>query len=258
MFYKTMSIKIDENKAIVAQLADLGLSEKEAQVYLALLPRRDIGSSKLIQATGLHGQFVYDALARLEELGLAQHVIQNGRKKFSPSSPERILSLVEEKKLSAQKLVKQLRTQFGETHEQSFEVFQGRNAFVAHEFALLEAAPGGSTIDILGGNWIEYIDLFGEEMEVYEARRIEKRVSLRYLSTAERDKQTEKMTKIQTQLLEYRFLPKPAPGVETDIFGDQIVFHMYGDPVVSFAFKNKTIADSYRRFFNVLWDLSSK
>jgi predicted transcriptional regulator len=251
-----MSKIIDENKELLARLEDLGLTEKEARVYIALLPRQNTGTSKLVQATGLHGQFVYDALARLEEMGLAQHVIQNGRKKFSAGSPERILSLAEEKKLSAQAVVKQLAARFQGAHEQSFEIYQGRNAFVAHEWTLLEGLPEDGAIYILGGGGDGYLALFGEEMEAYEQRRIEKRVRLRYLSTAGDHENFEKMLAAQTQYIEFRILPKPAHGVETDIYSDKIVFHLYGDPVVSFTFKNKTIAEGYQRFFDVLWDLS--
>ena len=255
-----MSNSIDnkENKELLKKLEELGLSEKEGRVYIALLPRPDTGTSNLIRATGLHGQFVYAALARLEELGLAKHVIQNGRKKFSAGSLDRILSLAEEKKLSAQAIVRQLQTQFGPSHEQSFEIFQGRNAFVAHEFAILEAMNDGAVINILGGGWFEYLDLFGDDMPIYEAKRLAKRVNLRYLSTAAREKSMDTMLKIQTELFDYRILPQPAPGIETDIYDDKIAFHLYGDPVVSFTFINKQIADSYRGFFEVLWNLSSR
>src|SRR3990167_6740891 len=126
-----------ESKNLVKRLGDLGLSEKEARVYIALLPYSDIGSSKLIRATRLHGQFVYDALEKLEQLGLARHVIQNGRKKFSANSPKRILSLIEEKKLSAQSVVRQLQDRFAGAHEQDFEVLQGVNAFVAHQLPMI-------------------------------------------------------------------------------------------------------------------------
>src|SRR3989344_1184734 len=105
-----MSKIIDDtgNKDLLNKLQELGLSEKEAAVYLALLPRQDTGTTKLIRATGLHGQFVYAALAKLEDLGLAKHVIQGGRKKFSANTPNRLMSLVEEKRLSAQSIAKEL------------------------------------------------------------------------------------------------------------------------------------------------------
>ena len=253
-----MSKIIDEinDKDIIKKLGELGLNEKEARVYIALLPRSDTGSSKLIRATGLHGQFVYSALERLEELGLAKHVVQNGRKKFSAGSPERILSLVEEKKLSAQSVVRQLHKRFAGQHEQSFEVFQGPSAFVAQEFRLLEEMPEGETINVLGGGWDEYVQLFGEELNEYERIRIEKKIKLRHISTAG----NQNLLKIVAQtrpLFEYRTLTEGVPGVETDIWPDKIVFHLYGDPVVSFVFKNKGISQGYRNFFEILWNLST-
>ena len=61
-----MSKYFDKNSEqdLLKQLEAVGLTNKESLVYLALLPRNDVGSSKLITATGLHGQFVYDALER--------------------------------------------------------------------------------------------------------------------------------------------------------------------------------------------------
>ena len=125
-----MSKNTDE---IEKRLEDLGLSEKESRVYLALLPHKDIGSSKLIRATGLHGQFVYDALEKLESRGLARHVVQNGRKKFSANTPDRLMALIEEKRLTAQSVAKELHARFAGKHEQDFEVYQGESAIVAHQ-----------------------------------------------------------------------------------------------------------------------------
>lgn len=254
-----MSKEIDDitNKELLKKLEELGLSEKESRVYLALLPRQDTGTSNLIRATGLHGQFVYQALARLEELGLAKHVIQNGRKKFSASSPARLLSLVEEKKLSAQSVVRQLETMFAGKHEQSFEVYQGQSAFVAHEFELLRSMPEDGVICVLGGGGDKYVGLIGEEIDEYERLRIEKRVTVRYISTAGDHAYLRVMAQARSYF-EYRVLPQAAPGVDTDILADKVVFQLYGNPVVSFTFTNKEIADGYRRFFEVLWNLSTK
>ena len=130
--------KITDEKELLKKLADFGLGEKESRVYFALLPYRDIGSSKIIRATGLHGQFVYDALEKLEEFGLAKHVIQNGRKKFSANSPKRILSLLEEKRLSAQSVVQQLQNRLAVAHEQDSKELQGGTAFVAHQMVTIE------------------------------------------------------------------------------------------------------------------------
>ncbi len=254
-----MSKNIDDNpnKELLAKLAELGLSDKEARVYMALLPRQDTGTSNLIRATGLHGQFVYTALERLEEMGLAKHVVQNGRKKFSAGSPERILALVEEKKLAAQQVVRQLAQQFAGKHEQSFEVFQGDTSFIAHEFALLEACPDGSSIDIIAGSGDKYVDIFGVELNEYERIRIEKKVALRYISTSGNQNYLKIMAQTRP-FFEYRVLPQSAPQVDTDIYEDKINFMIYGQPVVSFTFTNKEVAKGYKGFFDVLWNLSTQ
>lgn len=254
-----MSKKIDKNseKEILKKLEELGLSDKEARVYIALLPRQNTGTSNLIRATGLHGQFVYLALERLEELGLARHVVQSGRKKFSANPPERILALAEEKKFAAQAVVRQLAEQFAGKHEQSFEVFQGDSAFVAHEFALLEQMPDGSTIHVLGGGGHKYVSLMGSDMNDYERRRIEKKVHIRFISTDGNENYLKIMAQTRP-FFEYRILPQAAPLVDTDIYDNKINFMIYGDPVVAFTFTNKEVALGYKGFFDVLWSLSSK
>lgn len=254
-----MSKEIDniQTKEVLRHLEELGLSDKEARVYLALLPRQDTGTSNLIRAAGLHGQFVYMALERLEELGLARHVVQNGRKKFSANPPERILALVEEKKLAARAVVRQLHEQFAGKHEQSFEVFQGDSAFVAHEFALLEAMSEGASIDIIGGAGDKYVEMLGHEMNDYERRRIEKQVKVRYISTSGNQNYLKIMAQ-QRSFFEYHVFPQAQSGVDTNIYSDRLVFNMFGSPVVSFAFVNKEISAGYKQFFEVLWNMSSK
>lgn len=254
-----MSKKSDKSpqKDLLKNLETLGLSDKESRVYLALLSGQNTGTSNLIRATGLHGQFVYTALERLEELGLARHVVQSGRKKFSANSPERIIALVEEKKLTARAVVQQIQQQFTSTTQQGFEVFQGDAAFVTHEFALLETVPEGASIDILAGQNHRYVEIFGSELNEYERLRIEKKVRLRYISTSGNSNYLKIMAQTRP-FFEYRILPEADPHLDTHIYEEKINFMIYGNPVVAFTFVNKEIARGYKGFFEVLWNLSTK
>jgi hypothetical protein len=165
--------------------------------------------------------------------------------------------LVEEKKLAAQAVVRQLREQFAGKHEQSFETFQGDSAFVAHEFALLEACPDEASIDIIAGSGDKYVEIFGAELNEYERLRIEKKVKLRYISTSGNPNYLKIMAQTRP-FFEYRILPQAAPQVDTDIYPDKINFMIYGSPVVAFTFTNKEIAAGYKGFFDVLWNLSTQ
>lgn len=248
-----------EDKELLTKLQGLGLSEKEAAVYLALLPRQDTGTSVLIKVTGLHGQFVYTALDKLEALGLAKHVIQNGRKKFSANPPQRLLSLIEEKRLAAQSVAKELQMRFAGVHEQNFEVFQGPSAFIAHQFDLLERQPEGSVIEVIATETERYQALMEQEgvwEEHLEVMR-NKKLSVRYLGS---EVQRERLKGLQgSGMWEYKILPGHATGVmNIDIWHDNITINVFGDPVLALTITSKEVTDGYRQFFEAIWALATK
>lgn len=253
-----MSENTDES-VISAKLEGLGLSEKESRVYLALLPYRDIGSSKLIRATGLHGQFVYEALAKLEAKGLARHVVQNGRKKFSANTPNRLLSLIEEKKLAANALAKELQSRYAGEREQDVEIFQGDSAFVAQQLELLRRQPDGVVINVIASETERYQATLEAEGAWDEYLRIlrEKKIKTRYLGS---EKQRQRLQTLErTEQWTFRILPGHATGLmNTDIWNDNITLNIFGDPVLCITVTGKEIADGYREFFETLWNLSGK
>ncbi|MDO8517673.1 MAG: helix-turn-helix domain-containing protein, partial [bacterium] len=213
-----MNLDEQTDKDLLKKLENLGLTDKEGRVYLALLPRRNTGTSKLIRATGLHGQFVYDSLNKLEELGLAQHVVESGRKKFSASTPNRLLSLIEEKRFTAQSIAKELQNRFAGALEQNFEVFQGDAAFVAHQYDLLERTEPGTQVDAICGPSERFLAIFGAEADHYELKRIEKGVTVRYLG-AEVQRNLLSVMEKWRKLWTFRLLPGHATGlVDTDIW----------------------------------------
>src|SRR3989344_3977806 len=252
--------KITDEKELVKKLADFGLGEKESRVYFALLPYRDIGSSKIIRATGLHGQFVYDALEKLEQKGLAKHVVQNGRKKFSANTPNRILSLIEEKKLAAQSVVRQLQERFVGAHEQDFEVYQGDSAFIAHQMELLRRAPEGSTYDVIASQTERYMMTLEEYgmAEEYEILRRERNISISYLGA---ESQRETLSNREKEWFNWTYKIFPGLGVglmSIEILPETVSFVVYGDTILDFTLTSKEVADGYREFFNAAWNLAAR
>lgn len=257
-----MSKNIDqvEIKKLLKGLEKFGLNEKEAQVYFALLPRRDTGSSKLVQATGLHKQFVYNALERLEELGLAKHVLQNGRKRFTANPPQRLLALADEQKLAAQSMATALQPWFTGAHEQDFEVYQGENAFIAHQLDLLRRAPQGGTLDAIATETERFQKTFEaySMWDEYLKLQKEKGIKIRYLGS---EAQRERLQKREQNepLWTYRTLPGQATGnISIDVQAEMVTFMTYGEPMLCFTITNKEVADGYRQFFNTLWELGKK
>lgn len=248
-----------ENKDLLKKLEEFGLSAKESQVYLALLPRRDVGSSKIIAATGLHKQFVYNALVRLEELGLAKHVMRKNRKKFSANTPTRIISILEEKKLSAQTMVRQLQERFIGAHEQDFEILQGEASFIAYQFALLERTSSGGMINVITGPNDQYYKILTEAgvAEEFERVRIEKNLSVRYLGSETKRSDLAEM-EMWRKLWTHKILPGLSTGVvDITAWPNSVVINLYGNPLLSFVITGEQAAAGYREFFEALWKLGA-
>lgn len=245
-------------------LVNLGLTEKEAIVYTSLLSLGEVGSSKIIKTANLHGQFVYQALASLEEKGLVRHVVQSGRKKFSANPPARIAALIHNKSLLAEALVPQLESLNG-NYQQQFEVFQGPEAYVAHEFDQLEGAVPETTLGIIGGGegpaqaptkGDVFYSVMGSRMNEYERLREKKKIQIKYIG-GENQRMNLFWYKNNRPLFEYKLLPGTMKGlINIDLWHDTVNFNMFGSPIVAISIRNEELAKSHWDFFDTLWKIA--
>ncbi len=245
-----------EDRQLLNSLAKLGLTEKEARVYVYLIGRtQEVGSSKIVSATNLHGQYVYTALESLQNKGLVKHVIKNNRKKWSANPPVRIISLVDEKRIVANSVRDTLEKMFVHQMEQEFEVYQGEDQFIANEFQMIEDAEQNSYIDIIGGEGNTYARLLGDDRRLYNEKSIAKNINVRFIGTKEQKEYLEK-TKSSRPHFDFRIMPGfNTSKVSTSIYPNHIQFQIYGDPVLVFKLKSAHIAHDYRTFFESLWKL---
>lgn len=245
---------LDKNK-IMTDLERLGLSPNEAAVYVAMLELGEVGSSKIIAKTALHGQYVYQALAKLEEKGLAQHVIKNGRKKFSAKNPNVLSQLIEQQKRLADEVAEKLKAMVVLPQEQQFEVYQGVDSYVSHELDMLERAAPGATLLVIGGSGDQFIKTMGMRISEYDRLRLKKKISVRYIGSEDQSEALRKTHGIR-QSFEFRLLPGLFTGlVNTNVWPDSVGFNIYGEPVSRVTILSKVIAESYMQFFETLWKM---
>src|SRR3989344_3595036 len=99
------------------ELKEAGLTENESKVYLALI---DLGPSlagEVSRNTGLHRRTIYDVTEMLIKKGLIGYIVQNNRKLFQASNPERLLQLIKEKEMIINPIVQGLKSKYNKTKE---------------------------------------------------------------------------------------------------------------------------------------------
>jgi len=250
-----MSQKYDKSFAhIEKKLEHLGLSEKAAKVYIDLLGREQFtGTSKITRATKLHGQYVYDALAELEEKGLASHVVVGKRKKFAATHPSRLEAVAEQQRRLAKETAHDLSTLLRRSHVQDFELYQGDDAFVAHEFDELSNAEDGEEWLIVGGSGDKFHEIMRDSLKEYDALRLQKKIRLRYIGSQEQVKDLQHLANTRP-FFNARILNKFDKSiVNTLVRPASLALSTYADPVLTYKVRSKDVATSYKNFFEALW-----
>lgn len=232
-------------------LQNLGLEEKEAKVYLALLQLDEATATIISEKTNLDRTLIYQLANKLIEKGLVSYIIKNNVRYFSAANPKKLLQDLKEKEEEVRKAMPELinLTKIKE-EETKVEIYRGKE--------------GLKTIlkDILrtGENYL----VFGEEGKFQEILPI---FSHQFLKQIVRGKIHEhvlvredfKGKVLKTKNSKFKYLSNDYLfPVMTVVYSDKVVNFIWKIPYYAILTKNKDVADSFRSQFNVLWKIAKK
>ena len=235
-------------------LRKIGLSEGEIKVYSALL---DLGISplnKVHEKTGIERRNIYDILNKLIERGLITYSVENKKRVFQISHPNKIIGYIEEKKHNLDETEKEIIKEIPSLTEKfnfkrpliNAEIYRGNEGVKA----VWEDMLNYKAVYWIGSG--RYVPkMLPHFFANWNKRRIELKVKwynlLRY----------ELRREIKPMPLEYvKFLPKEFSGNPTviGVYGDKVVNFLFGDYFFAFLIENKGLAENYRLYHKYLWD----
>ncbi len=238
------------------KLVAFGLSEAEAKVYVTLLEYgRELGGTKLALLTGLHRQYIYIALPKLLTQGLVEEITHGKQSRYRARSPQVIETLGRKRAIEAGELARELNAISNIGNEQEFEVIQGVRAIQQYEASLVSTADNTWECYIIGGATTGYSDVMGESLDEHLDEMRKKELSVRYLgSTDERPFYEKYVGTFKNQ--EYRFLAKLPKGVtHLVVRHDSVSFYTFLNPPLVYVVKSPVIAQNYKDFFMMLWEM---
>jgi len=231
-----------------------GLSAKGAAVYVAALRAGSPLSPKsLILQSGLHRQYVYDALRELENRGLMVRVGIGRKVKYQPTSPDRLLQDAEKQRLDAFSGVRSLMKLYDCSPAGLVEIIRGSEACIESEFEMLKQANKGDCLDIVGGGGMRFVDIFQGRIEEWEALRAEKDISLRYIGCSEDVEHNRTVSPITN---ESRIIEGIGDIVNVCIRPDSVSFNIYEPEILTVRVRSKEAVISQRALFEVLWGVA--
>jgi len=241
------------------ELQQLGLSEKEAKVYLASL---ELGSTSVLEISkkaGLKRPTTYYAIEELIKKGLMSSFEKGKKRYFSAESPERLISLVSVQRRKAQALEEDLQKVLPELNK--FFNLAGERPKVR----FFEGKEGMRTIqeDILKSKFNsmeEFVPidpgyrLFPPHHRDHRHKILEihKKVPMRAIYTSKKGP----ILPAKEANLIRRFVPPEKFPFTADIliYGNKTALITFVGKIIGVIIESEGIAQTLRTFFNLAWE----
>jgi sugar-specific transcriptional regulator TrmB len=235
-------------------LVEIGLSRNEAKVYLALLRLSSASAGEITGESGVHRRNVYDSIERLVKHGLVGHIVKGKIKYFEAANPSSLLNIIEEEKSvledkakSINAILPELLLVHGRKEKESVIIYKGVKGI---KTVLEDILKTGETNRVLGAH--RPPKQIKNYMSVFHARRVRSRIKDKLIfekGDAERARSLAKLP-----FTEIRLLPtRNGSNTAVNIYGDRVAILMWSEPV-AIVIKNREVADSFRLYFDLIWE----
>ncbi len=250
---------------ILQVLKDLGLTDKEPDVFLALMSTPGTQPASVIaKKVKLNRVTVYKTLVKLAEMGLVTKTMKFGTMCFFVEDPDKVLeNLVKQRKTEVEALSKQVLTVLPQIKTlQQQELYIPRVRFYegiegvkrVYEDTLVEKKPIDAFENVadIAPEIIDYLD------NDYIRRRVENGIFARVMTPMNPSNKTFRK-KDKASLRETRFATIQAFPVEIEIniYGNKTAFFSYkAEEMFGVIIESRAIANSMRAVFSYCWSMA--
>ncbi|MBI4050667.1 MAG: hypothetical protein HY396_01685 [Candidatus Doudnabacteria bacterium] len=240
----------------------LGLSPNEAKIYESLVGKGESSISDIAIAAKIHRRNAYDAIHRLIDKGLVFEIFSSKENRYNAADPDKLLELYAEKEQQLQKVLPELKKKFVQriAPEEAY-IYRGHEGQKNIWRDVLRVGQENYIVGAKGG-WFEPKLATSREAFFKDANR--KKIKFHQLFDHEIAVQAPDFAKTWPGNLKYRFLPKEySTNSIIHVFGDYVVTYTglelfkIHENIVFFVLHSKNLAESYRKWFWVMWKQSA-
>ncbi len=235
---------------------ELGLTKTEIEVYLALLELGSSSVGRIIEKSALPSSTIHRDLNSLIARGLINYILEGRRKVYQATRPEQFLDFIDDKKRRFREILPELKQKqvFAENKENA-SVYKGIRG-IKEVYSIMINTEGKEYNTFGGGPITAEIMGFAWWMNLHK-RRVENKLPARQVfdeSVRWGGKDISKNPLTQIRYLDKNF----AQFQETVIVGNRIAITAFSETPYAFLIEDKAIADSYRKHFELLWNLAKE
>ena len=241
----------------------LGLSPNEAKIYESLIETGESGISSIAIKAKIHRRNAYDAIARLIDKGLVFEIFSSNENRYNAVDPDKLTELLAEKQVALNKELPELKKRFiTRPAPQEAFIYRGLEGQKNIFRDMIRVGADSYFIGAKGG-W--YDPRIEPSRQAFFKEAKKRGMKFIQLFDFEAIKQMPNFPKHFEGDLKYRILPKEfSTNSAIHIFGDYVITYTglpigkISEEVIFFVLHSKDLAESYRKWFWFMWNLSKK
>ena len=243
---------------MINQLKDIGLSENEAKVYMAML---ELGPATVLEISakaGVNRPTTYVQIESLKKMGLVSTQVKGKKQLFIAESPEQLEFVIEREKKAIEQKTDELQTVLPELinlfnlagEKPQVRFLEGKEGLMKMQDELLRS----KTKEVVGFTSTESVlRIFPDHVKNYAPRRVKKGIKSKVIYTDARGQVLERNDEKMLREAKYVSPEKFPFKSDITIYDDNIAISALEGKVVGVIITHKELANSFRALFNLLW-----
>lgn len=239
------------------ELKQLGLTEGESKVYLALLKLNSSTVGAIVRESGVSYSKIYEVLGRLTEKGLVSFVLKEKTKYFQGVKPDRLLDIIKQKEMEIKKIKKviqnilpDLEAMGGSKDNQSAEIFIGLKGLATAYDILLKNYSKEEPISFFYVHDEKYAEIANDFYEKEFNHFKELKLKLRGVVNSDLKKSSSFLR--TPTFIDLKFVDFPLPST-IDIYQDKILMTTWRDKPFAYLITSKEISENMMNYFDRVW-----
>lgn len=240
-------------------LQKIGLSDREAQIYLALLKNGPMLPQHIAEEAGIKRTTLYEIFPEMQKSGVIAEFKSGKRRLFQATSPERLFSDYQKRYQEIKSNIHELEALYKmeglRPRVEIFEGFEGLKNLYRDTLKTKKELLDYAQVTVYNQKMLKWLTRY------YVPARVKRGFKLRVILPKEKEAKFYILESKET-LREIRTVPRDKFSfrIEGMIYNDKIAFaHIEkGGPLMGIIIKSKRIADTQRSLFNLAWEGAEK
>lgn len=245
-------------------LEEIGLTNGESKVYLALLELGPSTTGEIIKVASVSRSKVYEMLDKLIKYGLVSYIVRENTKYYDTTNPGLLRELLDrkekdilhQKRILSENINYFIKKRGSRRPLQTAVIYEGHDGIRTMYNLILENLKAGDEYFAIQVDPETFKGDFVEFIKTHHKRRAKRKVKVRLLCSEESRKNVLDVMK-NISGMEIRFTSRSLPTA-TLVFGDRVATFVWENDPIGVVIVSKAIAMRYKKFFLYLWKTASK